>query len=69
MLRELRRAPWWVKGILTVVGLFVVLAIVGSAIGSDEESPESAGAETARESTHEPEPTQAASATSTMTPE
>jgi hypothetical protein len=36
MIRELRRAPWWAKAILAVVGLFAGLAIVGAAIGEDE---------------------------------
>ena len=40
MIRELKRAPWWAKGILGIMGLFVVLAIVGTAIGEDPQ-PES----------------------------
>jgi hypothetical protein len=43
LLRELRRSPWWVKGILGAVGLFILLGIVGSIAGSDEEDPEAIG--------------------------
>jgi len=35
MIREFRRAPWWAWAILTVVGLFVILAIAGSFADDD----------------------------------
>lgn len=56
MIRELKRAPWWAKGILGIVGLFVVLAIVGTAIGEEEsrDAPQSIVKEVRATPTHEP---------------
>jgi len=49
MLRELKRAPWWAKGLLGVIALFVVLAIVGAVAGSGgDEDAETTSASTQR---------------------
>lgn len=71
MLRELRKAPWWVKLILAAVVGFIVLGIVGSLLPEDaEEQAAAAPAATAPTATPVPaEPAVEPTVEPTATPE